>query len=225
MSIEKLVTVKRSKRAKRIALRLDPVERVMNLVVPHKMPLHKAYYFAQEHEAWVRENLARVSNRIIFTDGVEIPLFGENVKISVDRSKLYRKTTISRGEYELYVSTPLEDPSDKIKAFLKKHAREGLAEMASEKAGIIHRTITAVNVRDTKSRWGSCAQDGSLSFSWRLIFAPYDAIDYVVAHEVAHLRHMNHSASFWELCESLSDNYTEGKEWMRKNGSSLMMYG
>lgn len=225
MTIENLVTVKRSKRAKRIALRLDPVERVMNLVVPHRMPLHKAYYFAQTHEDWVRQSLERMSDTIEFVDGAEIPLLGNLVQICVDQSPLYRKTTITRGRYTLNVSTPLDDPSDKIKTFLKKLAHQTLSELAEEKAAIIRKSISSVKVRDTKSRWGSCAQDGSLSFSWRLIFAPYDSIDYVVAHEVAHLRHMNHGAAFWKLCESLSEDFNEGKDWMRLHGSELMRYG
>lgn len=225
MTIESLVTVKRSKRAKRIALRLDPVERVMNLVVPHRMPLHKAYYFAQTHEVWVRQSLERMSDTIEFVDGAEIPLFGEVVQICIDKSPLYRKTTITRGDFTLGVTTPLEDPSDKIKTYLKKLAHQALSDMASEKASVIRKRISSVTVRDTKSRWGSCAQDGSLSFSWRLIFAPYVSIDYVVAHEVAHLRHMNHGASFWALCESLSDDFDEGKDWMKQHGSELMRYG
>lgn len=225
MSIEKLVTVKRSKRAKRVALRLDPIERVINLVVPHKMPLHKAYYFAQEHEDWVREHLANMSEKITFENGAQIPIFGEDITLNIEQSSLYRKTNITREDFTIEVTTPLDDPSDKIKAFLKKHAKQGLADMATEKADRINKEITAISVKDTKSRWGSCAQDGALSFSWRLIFAPYVAIDYVVAHEVAHLRHMNHGPAFWALCESLCEDYKMGKSWMKKNGSDLMRYG
>lgn len=225
MTIENLVQIRRSKRAKRVALRLDPVERVMNLVIPHKMPLHKAYNFVQTHEEWVRQNLARLSNTIEFTDGVQIPIFGETVDIQVDQSPLYKKTVIERHDFLLNVSTPLESPSDKIKQYLKKLAHEGLSDIASEKASWIRKKVTAVTVRDTKSRWGSCSQDACLSFSWRLIFAPYVAIDYVVAHEVAHLKHMNHSPAFWNVCESLCENYEEGKLWMKQHGNELMRYG
>jgi predicted metal-dependent hydrolase len=104
-------------------------------------------------------------------------------------------------------------------------AHEGLSDIASEKAGDIKKIISSIKIRDTKTRWGSCAKDGSLSFSWRLIFAPYHTIDYVVAHEVAHLAHMNHGPKFWALCEKLSLNYTGGKEWLKANGNELMRYG
>ena len=93
------------------------------------------------------------------------------------------------------------------------------------KAERIGKRVRSVQVRDTKSRWGSCAQDGSLSFCWRLIFAPTVAFDYVVAHEVAHLSHMNHGKRFWSLCEKLSANYTAGKRWMQVHGHTLMCYG
>lgn len=224
MSIEDLVFVKRSPRAKRVALRVDSAERVVNLVIPQRMPLHKAYVFASQHEAWIKEQLAKMPQVIDLTHGARIPLFGEDVVISIDHSDLYRRTTIKRTDYTLDITTPLPDPRDKIVTFLKKYAREGLADMANEKVERIGKTISSITVRDTKTRWGSCAQDGSLSFSWRLLFAPYIAADYVVAHEIAHLVHMNHGKEFWKLCSDLSENYKDGHRWMKKNGNELMRY-
>ena len=77
---------------------------------------------------------------------------------------------------------------------------------------------------DPKTRWGSCAPDGSMMFSWRLILAPPDVLDYVVAHEVAHRIHMNHSPKFWALCASLTADAGEAKRWLKKNGHALMAY-
>jgi hypothetical protein len=79
-------------------------------------------------------------------------------------------------------------------------------------------------VREKKSRWGSCSSDDHLSYSWRLIFAPPAALDYVVAHEVAHLVHMNHSKAFWNLCRSLSHDFVNGQYWMKNHGHELMRY-
>jgi predicted metal-dependent hydrolase len=225
MSIENLVTVKRSQRARRLALRLDPMERTVNLVVPARMPLQKAYYFARTHEKWVRETLDKLEPPIPFVNGAVLPLFGEKVTLKIVHDETLKKTSIMRTKNTLIVYTYQDDPSNRITTYLKKLAREGLADMASEKAFSIRRRISAVKVRDTKSRWGSCAHDKSLSFSWRLIFAPYVAIDYVVAHEVAHLMHMHHGDTFWKLCEELSMNYSKGKTWMEKNGNELMRYG
>lgn len=225
MSIEKLVTVKRSQRARRVALRLDPRERTVNLVVPSRMPLEKAFYFAKTHEKWVREALQNLEPPILFEDGAVLPIFGKNVTIKILRDPSLKKTSIIRTPRTLIVYTYQDDPSNRIMTYLKKIAREGLKDMAEEKAMIIRRRISSVTVRDTKSRWGSCAHDRSLSFSWRLIFAPMAAIDYVVAHEVSHLIHMDHSEGFWKLCEALSDHYEKGKTWMHENGNQLMRYG
>ena len=100
-----------------------------------------------------------------------------------------------------------------------------MQNLVHEKAAEIGKDVTSVSLRDTKSRWGSCSSNGSISLSWRLIFAPWDAMDYVVAHEVAHLIHMNHGKDFWALCATLSANYSTGKKWMRTNGHELMCFG
>lgn len=225
MTIENLVTVKRSQRARRVALRLDHKERTVNLVVPSRMPLEKAFYFAKTHEKWVREALSHLEPKIAFLNGVTLPIFGKNVTLKIIVDKDLKKTSIIRTPRTLIVYTNQDDPTNRITTYLKKIAREGLKEMAEEKAMIIRRRISSVTVRDTKTRWGSCAQDRSLSFSWRLIFAPMHAIDYVVAHEVSHLIHMDHGDNFWKLCEALSDNYDKGKNWMHDNGTQLMRYG
>ena len=223
--IEDLVTVKRSKRAKRVALRLDPARRIINLVVPERMPLYKAYNFAQDHEDWVRETLSKLAPPMPFKNGINLPIFGDTVRIDITHNTVLKRTTLKQHDDVLEVKTYQNDPTNRITSHLKKLARTGLADMATDKAEVIKKNITRVTVRDTKSRWGSCSIERELSFSWRLIFAPYDAIDYVVAHEVAHLVHMDHSKKFWTLCEQLSCNYTEGKYWMKKHGNELMRYG
>ncbi len=88
-----------------------------------------------------------------------------------------------------------------------------------------HMPTPLLKVKDMKSRWGSCAVSGEISLSWRLIFAPIVAVDYVIAHEVAHLVHHNHSPSFWTLCRELSRDFDEGTRWMKHHGSELMVYG
>ncbi|MBI1300396.1 MAG: DUF45 domain-containing protein [Alphaproteobacteria bacterium] len=223
--IESLVRVKKSKRAKRIALRLDPVERVMHLVVPANMSLKRAYQFAQTHEEWVKETLAKLPKPVEYQNGMILPIFGDEMKLCIQNREVIKRTKIDYAPGIMTVTTNLEDPSLRITHHLKNLAKKGLAEMASEKADEIGQTISSIAVRDTKSRWGSCSHDKSIAFSWRLIFAPYAAIDYVVAHEVAHLVHMDHSKEFWSLCRSLSHDFVEGKYWMQNHGNELMRYG
>ena len=110
------------------------------------------------------------------------------------------------------------------KRYLKKLVKDEISILAHEKATKIDQTINKIHVRDTKTRWGSCSEDGNLNFSWRLIFAPYESLDYVVGHEVAHLEHLDHSKAFWSVCRKLSDDFVEGKYWMQAHGSELMRY-
>ncbi len=223
--IEDLVTIKRSKRARRVALRLDPIERVINLVVPEKMSSKRAYHFAQEHEDWVRTTLSKIPAAIPFKNNTEFTIFGDPVTIHIKNDPTVKRTRIEQRVDTLLVRTDQADPSNRIKAHLKQLSKTGLADIAQDKSAEINKLIRSISVRDTKSRWGSCSQSGDISFSWRLIFAPYIAADYVVAHEVAHLVHMDHSREFWKLCERLCLNYNEGKKWMKENGNSLMRYG
>lgn len=223
--IEDLVTIKRSKRARRVALRLDPASRIINLVVPERMSLKKAYGFARDHETWIKDTLGKLAPAAPFEHGVTLPIFGDTITLDIHKDSAFKRTTLKLDGDTLFVKTYQDDPSNRITAWIKNLAKTGLADMAQDKAADINKTIKTVRVRDTKSRWGSCSQDGDLCFSWRLIFAPYDAIDYVVAHEVAHLVHMDHSKAFWSVCEQLSYNYADGKSWMKTNGNSLMRYG
>ncbi|MFP4098837.1 MAG: M48 family metallopeptidase [Alphaproteobacteria bacterium] len=223
--VQDLITVKRSKRARRVALRLDPVQRIINLVIPERMPLRTAYAFANKHEDWIKQTLNNLPEKISFTHGTQLPVFGDKIWLDITIDPTIRRTTLKQYDDRLFVKTYQQDPTSRITTHLKKIARMGLADMASEKAGIIGKDIASVTIRDTKSRWGSCSADGHLSFSWRLIFAPYAAVDYVIAHEIAHLVHLNHSKSFWELCEKLSCDYKTGKHWMKKRGNTLLCYG
>ncbi len=224
-SIEDLVTVKHSKRAKRVALRLDPTSHCINLVVPQRMSVKRAMDFARNHEDWVIKTLEGLSPPIPFTHGTTIPVFGDEVFLEIEINKTIKRTRLTQHDDRLHVLTYMDDPTNRITTHLKKIAHAGLADIASDKAEQIGKHIADVTIRDTKSRWGSCSHDGKITFSWRLMFAPYNAIDYVVAHEVAHLIHMDHSREFWDACESLCSDYKNGKRWMKENGNKLMRYG
>ena len=89
----------------------------------------------------------------------------------------------------------------------------------------VGRRVERIALRDTRSRWGSCSTTGTLSFSWRLAMAPDAVLDYVAAHEVAHLRHMNHGAEFWELVETLDPDFRRSEDWLKREGLSLRRYG
>lgn len=206
-------------------MRLDPKERMFHLVVPSRTSLKSAARFAEEHDRWMVDKLMELPDPVPFEDGSILPILGQNRRIHIFYDETLRTTSITLKCHELIVTTNKDDPSVRIERFLKKFARDELVVLAREKAAMIGKKVASVHTRDTKSRWGSCSSDGNLSFSWRLIFAPYCAFDYVVAHEVAHLKHLDHSTAFWNLCRNLSDDYFEGEYWMREHGHELMRFG
>lgn len=214
-----------SRRARRLALRLDPKQRVMHLVVPKRASLRLAFEFAEENRDWITEKLKTLPRPVAFRDGAVIPVFGRNRRIVVLYNSALKYTDIQLKKEEILVLTNKLDPAPRIKRFLMEEAKRRIEELAAEKAALLRRRIRSIAVKDTKSRWGSCSEDGEISFSWRLIFAPAKAMDYVIAHEVAHLMHMDHSDNFWRTCESICWDYEFGKNWMSDNGYDLMRFG
>jgi len=218
------IAVKPSKRARKLALRLDTQKRVMNLVIPRGISQRRALRFVNQHHDWITEKLAELPMPVSLAHGVEIPVLGQLRSINISYDRTLRKTDISLENKEIIIKTNLDDPAPRLKRFLKAKAREIMEELAEAKAQQINKTISKFSLRDTKSRWGSCGPDGSIMLSWRLIFAPYEAMDYVIAHEIAHLKHHDHSRAFWDLCEELCEDYESGKYWMRNHGQELMRY-
>lgn len=222
--LAEFVEVRRSNRAKKLALRMDTKKRVFTLVVPKNISMRRAHNFAIDHEEWMEQKLAELPENIALAHGTIVPILGRPHRIQVMHDTSAKRTDIRAEGGILYVRTNKEDPSGRIVRFLKSMAKEELTILSEEKAARIGKNVKSVSVRDTKTRWGSCSADGKLSFSWRLIFAPYESFDYVVAHEVAHLEHLNHGKGFWKLCEELSENYKDGHGWMKKNSYELMRY-
>ncbi len=218
------IRVKQSPRAKRLALRLDTKARVFHLVIPKGVSLKRAKNFADKYEGWMRDKLSALPSITPFEHGQSIPVLGRMREIDILHHN-QRGTTIDLEEQALIVRTNLDDPTSRIRRFLTDYAQEIMEPLTLEKAQHIGKHVESVTVRDTKSRWGSCSHDAKISLSWRLILAPYEAMDYVIAHEVAHLQHLDHSKAFWACCASLCDDYEEGKYWMRHHGQELMSYG
>lgn len=223
--ISEHLDIKISPRAKRMALRVDPKDGSVKLVIPKRASICSAYEFALKNQDWIHDRVAEIPDAIEFVDGATIPVLGQKRVINISYDNTLSTTNITLKNKEIFISTNKKDPTTRIKRFLIDLAKKELPALAHEKAEMIDKTIQRVDVKDTVSRWGSCSHDGKLSLSWRLILAPYDAMDYVVAHEVAHLVHLDHSPAFWKVCAALSKSYVKGKRWMRTNGGELMRYG
>lgn len=223
-SISEHLAVRVSSRARRMALRVDSHARKVHLVIPPRASLRKAYEFAYAHQEWITQKIANIPTPIPFADGTILPVFDTVYRIQIVPA-LSRVTALSFEEGVLRVETRLENPAPRLERFLKAHATSELGLMAREKAARLGRSLKTLTVREMTSRWGSCSIDGRMALSWRLVFAPRIAADYVVAHEAAHLIHPNHGDKFWKLCEALSTDFERGKNWMKTNGPLLARYG
>lgn len=214
--------VRRSRRAKRLALRIMPASGEVELVVPIRASVKQGIAFAREKASWLKTHLGKLPPPVPFTDGAVIPVF--------DQPRMIRRTDELFGgiwltDGELRVAAPPETVPDVVRGWLRNQAKDELTSRAEEKTGLLNSRFRRLTVRDTASRWGSCSPKGDLSFSWRIIMAPDYALDYLVAHEVAHLQEMNHSRRFWAIVEDIADQPDRGRAWLRDHGASLHRFG
>jgi len=217
------VTFLRSARARRVSLRVDPARRRIVLTAPLRMSRSQAVAFAEAQAGWIAARLKRLPARQPFVDGAEVPLAGTPHRI---RHRPQARGTVWVEGSEIHVAGRAEHLPRRLREWLAAEARRRIVPLALAKARRVERTVKRVSLRDSRSRWGSCGPDGGLSFSWRLILAPPDVLDYLVAHEVAHLVHMNHSPRFWALARELCDGPMDVPHaWLKANGERLLQYG
>jgi len=215
---------RRSGRARRISLRIDQAEGRVVLTAPASVARRHALDFLVRHEGWLQARIAQLPAALPFADGATVPVLGVPHLIRGDASRL--RGVPARADAIITVPGAPEHLARRLTDYLKAEAKREIAARAKEKAAIVGRPVAAVTLRDTRSRWGSCSGAGRLAFSWRLILAPEFVLDYVVAHEVAHLREMNHGVRFWRLCATLTDaDPKAARAWLRRHGGGLHAYG
>ena len=214
-------------RAKRIILRLSPSKVANNpdgviVTLPKGVSWEEGLRFAQKNKDWISAQFMTLPDKIHFTDGATIPFVGADHHI---RHVPFARRGVWCEDNEIRVSGPLSHLPRRIKDWLKKEARRKIVLLTRETASIRGLTPGRITIRDTRSRWGSCAANGNLSFSWRLILAPENILEYVVAHEVAHLAEHNHSPKFWDVVETLTPHCKVGRKWLKDHGEKLHRYG
>lgn len=224
------VTVRRSARAQRLILRLDQTGTV-TLVLPPGVREAEAQAFLTAHAGWLESRLAKVPEKLAFAPGASVPYRGieHHIRHRANGDRIGRRGVVwletAAGGPELHIAGPVEHLPRRLTDWLKAEARRELAARSRLYAARLGRQIGRVTVRDTRSRWGSCSSKGDLSFCWRLILAPDYVIDYVVAHEAAHLIEMNHSVRFWRLVDQLEVDRQRAQCWLKANGPRLHRYG
>jgi hypothetical protein len=217
------VSIRVSSRARRIALRIDAAERKVELVLPAGVPPGDGLRFLAAKRGWIAARLAALPQPVRFAEGVLIPVLGVPHCIRREDGPAAEPVTIRSGE--ILVRGDPAHLERRVRDHLVAMARTECADRARPLAARIGRKLARVGVREMQSRWGSCSGRGNLSFSWRLVLAPEPVIDYVVAHEVAHLAEMNHGPRFWRLVESLSPDSATARAWLKRHRSRLFSYG
>jgi predicted metal-dependent hydrolase len=225
------VALKRVASARRYTLRVRAATRDIVLTMPVKASLRQAHEFAQNHVEWIAERLGRLPQQLPFVPGAKILLRGDTHVLrhcpeAADRAGRGPVwVDVRDGAESICAGGDLAHFERRIADFLRREARRDLETAVRRHAAAVGRAPIALSLRDTSSRWGSCSAKGALNFSWRLILAPPFVLDYLAAHETAHLRHHDHSDKFWALTKSLCPDTDRAETWLKAHGVQLHRYG
>jgi hypothetical protein len=202
-----------------MSLRVSRLDGRVTLSLPPRARESEAMAFLQAQEDWIRKALVNVVPSGTVSLGAEIPVEGQMVRL-----------VPGKGRSPMLIGDELLVPGDearagvRVAAYLKHQARDRLAQASDMYASRIGRRYRTLTLRDTRSRWGSCTAEAGLMYSWRLIMAPPLVLDYVAAHEVAHLAEMNHSSRFWAIVADLMPDYERHRRWLKTEGHALHSY-
>lgn len=223
------VEVRRHPSARRMTLRVSRTRRAVIVTVPMQCDLRQAGSFLRSHLDWVRERLVSMPAPQPFTADGLIPLRGHAHRIvfagHARGRGVVRRRVPTLGAPELHVFGEDDFAPRRLRDWLISEARKDLATRVAWHSRNLGLKAGRISVRDQTSRWGSCSSTGNLSFSWRLVMAPPQILDYVAAHEVCHLAEMNHGPRFWELVEQTCPGMEESKQWLNVYGLDLHRYG
>lgn len=218
-----LLRVIENERARQLTLRIDAGGQSLRVTIPPGLASGEVSRFLKRQQDWLEERLSKLPKRPLVRPGIRIPLRGVPHVIVHEPG---RRGTVTVGRKEdgtpaLFVHGEREHLPRRLSDFLKKQARKDIEALVTKHTATINKRAKSIRFRDTSSRWGSCTSTGTLSFSWRIMMAPAPVIDYLVAHEVAHLREMNHGPRFWRLVLTHCPHTRAAKQWLKQHGHTL----
>ena len=214
------VVFRRHAQARRMVLRLNPEGTAVMVTVPGYASRSQALDFTERSRDWIIEKLGGRGESVSLKPGNRVPLRGVEHDI---RHLASRRGTVTVDPLAPVIQVPggLPHVPRRLLDWFKAAARADLTVASRKYAAAMGVRFKRVTIRDQRSRWGSCSSAGELSYSWRLILAPSEVLDYVAAHEVAHLKHMNHGPRFWRLVLSHCPHAARAKKWLKANGQSV----
>jgi predicted metal-dependent hydrolase len=212
------VHLKRSARARRFSLRVSRLDGKVTLSMPLRAREGEALAFLKGHEGWLRDTLQAMPESALRPVGLGsvLPVEGRELLLASGTGRGIRL----EGNSLLIPGDP-STAGARVAAWLKVLARDRLAKASTHYAALVGRRYTTLALRDTRSRWGSCSPDGRLMYSWRLIMAPPPVLNYVAAHEVAHLVELNHSAAYWAVVDRVYPGWQAQRAWLHQHGQTL----
>jgi predicted metal-dependent hydrolase len=216
------VKVRLNPRARRMIVKVNPATGEISVTAPSRRGLAHALDFARGETAWISGQLAKAPGPLALEPGARLPLRGVLHEI---RAAARGPAPVWCADTVIWVRGREAHVARRVLDFLKREARATFETRALQHAARLGVAPSRITVRDTASRWGSCSSTRSLSFSWRLILAPDFVLDYVVAHEIAHLKEMNHSPRFWAHVRALVPDLEAPQDWLKAHGRELQRYG
>jgi hypothetical protein len=221
------IIVRHHPTARRMTLRVLRTKRAVLVTLPMNCDLADAGSFVARHMDWVRERLCTLPNGVPFEHGALIPLRGVGHLLDCLRSDVrgIRIDVVNPAVPRLLVGGGAQGAPRRLVVWLAQQAARDLDDRVVFHARRLGVRPKRIAVRDQSSRWGSCSTTGVLSFSWRLVMAPPFVLDYVAAHEVAHLQEMNHGPRFWSLVRTTCPHMDNAKHWLKQSGHELHRYG
>jgi len=213
--------VVRNPRARRYVLRLRP-DGTVRVTVPRGGSESAARQFVQKHVSWLKTQMERTAaspgGKVAWPVGFEILFRGEPVKIGAGPDG---STSITLADQAIHISKTSEDHRSSIERHLHRLAATELPARVFHFARNHGLKVQRVTVRNQKTRWGSCSRRGTISLNWRLIQAPTFVADYIILHELMHLRQMNHSRKYWQEVEKVCPGYREAEQWLKAHARLL----
>jgi hypothetical protein len=213
--------IQKMRHARYISIQWRPLKGDVLLTLPAYTSLREGLSFAATRKHWLEECIKEHGEPRKLTPGMRLNLLGQAYEL---RHAPEMRGVVEQSEKTVTVYGGAAFFSRRLNDWLRGRARTEIEALAYGYAARIGKRIQRINVRDTTSRWGSCSESAALSFSWRLIFAPREVLDYVVAHEVAHLKEMNHSPRFWRIVAELAPHHEAARRWLNRNGHTLYAF-
>ena len=212
-------------RARRVSVRICPTRREAIATAPSRRQLKQALAFAAERAGWIAHELARLPQGMTLLPGARAPLRGVMHELVCEHGRAAPRIELGAPPRLIAPAPAAELFEARLVRFFKAEARRDLEARVAAHARTLNARPGKIQVKELRSRWGSCTMEGALSFSWRVVLAPPFVLDYLAAHETAHLIEMNHSRRFWNLVRRCIPDYERGRAWLHDHGCALHAVG